>query len=102
MLPDNLHILVVEDNPGDFFLVREYLREFHPHFNIVQAFTLAEARLQVKKVSVDLILLDLSLPDSSGMESIKEMISFAENIPVIVLTGFANKNFGIDTLGLGV
>lgn len=102
MLPDNLHILVVEDNPGDFFLVREYLREYHPHFNIVQAVTLAEARLLVKKVAVDLILLDLSLPDSSGMESIKEMISFAENIPVIVLTGFANKNFGIDTLGLGV
>lgn len=102
MIPENLQILVVEDNPGDFLLVREYLREYHPKFHIIQAPTLQEGRRIIQQQHVDIILLDVSLPDSDGIDSIQEMIRFAEDIPVIVLTGLNNLNFSIDSLQLGV
>lgn len=97
-----MKILVVEDNEGDYFLVHEYLHESFPNIEITHNALLKEAIGSLTNANFDIILLDLSLPDSNGIDSIVDMIKLAKDIPVIVLTGFGNLQFAIDSLKLGV
>jgi PAS domain S-box-containing protein len=98
------HVLVVEDNPGDFALVDDFLSEKFAAPHVVQAETFAEARKYLKSDSqkYDLVLLDLSLPDKTGEDLIAEMTLLCDSIPVIVLTGYSDFSFGIRSLSLGV
>ena len=97
-------ILLVEDNLGDFFLVEEYLQEMISEPYILRTENFRETReiLTEKKQKFDVILLDLTLPDKSGEQLISEMMSIAENIPIIVLTGYADATFAIKSLSMGV
>jgi len=97
-----MKILVVEDNEGDYFLVHEYLHEIFSGLDIKHNSTLQDAVKSLEESSFDIILLDLSLPDSNGMDSIVDMVKLANGIPVIVLTGFGNLQFAMDSLKLGV
>jgi len=101
-LAKDFKLLLVEDNIGDFILVSEYLKMVLPDSKLVHAKTLMAALTAMGKNDFDIILLDLSLPDSNGVDSITEIISLAQGRPVIVLTGFTDKQFGIDSLKLGV
>lgn len=83
----SLNILVIEDNTGDFILVKTYLLELIPAAIIVHNKYFAEAEASLKTTQFDLIFLDLTLPDSEGSDSIKNIIKHAADIPVIVLTG---------------
>ncbi|OOQ56699.1 hybrid sensor histidine kinase/response regulator [Mucilaginibacter pedocola] len=98
------NILVVEDNPGDFLLTEEFLLEQLQFPNIVQAKSSQEAKqlLTAQPLAFDVILLDLSLPDSKGEELINEMMSVSSGTPVIVLTGYTDLTFGVKSLALGV
>lgn len=97
-------ILLVEDNLGDFFLVEEYLQEMisEPYILRTENFRDTKEILTEKKQKFDVILLDLTLPDKSGEQLISEMMSIAENIPIIVLTGYADATFAIKSLSMGV
>ncbi len=98
-----LNILIVEDNPGDYFLIEEYLSEgAFPH-SIFHVKTLVDLKAKLlTNTPFDIILLDLSLPDGDGEILVKEVLTVAQQIPVIVLTGYADKDFGIRSLSLGV
>lgn len=98
----DLKLLLVEDNTGDFILVSEYLKMVLPASKMVHAKTLMAALTAMGKNDFDIILLDLTLPDSNGIDSITEIISLAQGRPVIVLTGFSDLQFGVDSLKLGV
>ena len=106
MLKDNesIKILVIEDNPGDFMLIKDYLEEQIDVIDIVHAskFQEADTILSNSENRFDTILLDLTLPDKTGEDLIKEIISKSNEAPVIVLTGFANVDFGIKSLSLKV
>ncbi|MDO3625789.1 response regulator [Mucilaginibacter sp. BT774] len=97
------HVLVVEDNPGDFALVDDFLMEKFTSPHVTQAETFAEARKYLKSGSqnYDLVLLDLSLPDKAGEDLIAEMTALCGVVPVIVLTGYSDFSFGIRSLSLG-
>lgn len=97
-------ILVVEDNPGDLLLISDYLEEsiFEPSIINAQTFLEATHQLEQDEHQFDVILLDLSLPEISGEELINGIITKSKNIPVIVLTGYADIQFGIKSLALGV
>ncbi|MEX2351814.1 MAG: PAS domain S-box protein [Balneolaceae bacterium] len=97
-----LHILVIEDNPGDFLLVEDYLQEQIPNLQIVQAKRYDKALQVLKEEDFDLVLLDLTLPDHSGAELVGDVMEAANNVPVIVLTGYTDAEFGVKTLSLGV
>lgn len=100
---EKLKILVVEDSEGDFILFEESLREEFLEPVIDRAVTFsAAAKLLKSKSDYDTILLDLTLPDSRGTELVTDILDLAGQIPVIVLTGYLDKNFGIQTLSLGV
>jgi two-component system sensor histidine kinase UhpB len=97
-----MKILVIEDNEGDYFLVHEYLHEIYPNVDIKHNTLLRDAIRSLENDSYDIILLDLSLPDSNGTDSIVDMVKLANGIPVIVLTGFGDLQFAMDSLKLGV
>jgi two-component system sensor histidine kinase UhpB len=102
MIDKELRILAIEDNDGDFILVEEYIKEFLPRASITHSMSIAGAIISLNTHSYDVVLLDLSLPDSKGQETIKKMITLAGSTPVIVLTGLNDKQVGIESLKLGV
>ena len=104
-LQDKLLILVVEDDPGDFGLVRVHLRQAgfghaggpEPRW----AKTLAEGMAAALSGRPDAILLDLSLPDSSGLDTVRAMRAAASDVPIVVLTGNDEHHLALDALEAG-
>ncbi|HEV2354262.1 MAG TPA: response regulator, partial [Puia sp.] len=97
-----LRILVVEDNPGDLFLLQEYLRSSDLDISeVIHAERLKEAREILDSRAVDLIFLDLSLPDSYGLETYTGLQNYAQRVPVILLTGLTDKNIAPQALVMG-
>lgn len=96
-------VLVIEDNSGDFVLIEEYLIESFASAKIVNAKSLKEAKKLIQShQKFDVVLLDLSLPDSSGNKSSEKILSLIDGPPVIVLTGFSSKDVDIQSLSLGI
>jgi PAS domain S-box-containing protein len=100
-----LNILLVEDNPGDIRLLQEILREVSTtEYRITAAMTLAEAIAQllaIDRVAFDLILLDLSLPDSRDMSSFLSLRLQAPHVPIIVLTGLDDETLALSAMQQG-
>lgn len=97
-------LLIVEDNPGDALLIKEYMREYmqDPDLQLAKSFREAGAALGQPGSDYDLILLDLTLPDLRGEELIKEILALSGEVPVVVLTGYGDMTFSIRSLKLGV
>ncbi|SDS78658.1 PAS domain S-box-containing protein [Gillisia sp. Hel1_33_143] len=99
-----LNILVIEDHLGDYILIEDYLNEEHLNISLIRAARFSEAKeLLIHEHNFDVVLLDLSLPDADNNEDlVTSVVALAPKIPVIVLTGFADKDFGVKTLNLGI
>ncbi|HEY0095743.1 MAG TPA: response regulator, partial [Archangium sp.] len=83
-----LRLLLVEDNPGDARLLQEELREVTSvRFEVRHVTRLAEAVAVVGEPGLDVVLLDLSLPDGHGLSNIERMVQAAPMLPLVVLTG---------------
>lgn len=97
-------ILVIEDNPGDYKLIEDYLNEKIASPQIEHAKNFKEARVFLGQIkySFDIIFLDLTLPDKDGQSLIAETVTLCSDCAIIVLTGFADFEFSIKTLSLGV
>lgn len=97
-----LNVLVVEDNPGDARLVELYLREEPSQpFNVIKAVRLSEALAALQAGPVDVVLLDLSLPDSFGVETLAKLRAGAPSVPVVVLTGTSDEALAMEALRQG-
>ena len=97
-----LRILVVEDNPADADLIREILPETGPvSFHVESVARLAEAPRRLQSERIDLVLLDLGLPDSQGLPTLRQFCEAAPNLPVIVLTGTDDNELGVAALQEG-
>lgn len=92
-----LNILLVEDNPGDIRLLQEILREVTTtRCQITPVMTLAAAIATLSSnINFDLILLDLSLPDSQGIDSLRNLHDRVPNLPIVVLTGSDDETLAI-------
>ena len=101
---NSFNILVIEDNAGDFTLINDYLEEQMSIPKITRVINFKEAKsiLTKQETNYDVILLDLSLPDKNGETLIEEIILLSRGCPVIVLTGYADIEFSIKSLSLGV
>jgi serine phosphatase RsbU (regulator of sigma subunit) len=93
-------VLLVEDDEGDAFLVRELLIDSAPDIYLDRVRTLqaAEARLPGE---FDCVLLDLGLPDAQGMEALRLILNAAPTLAVLVLTGLADEIRGIESVSYG-
>jgi DNA-binding NarL/FixJ family response regulator len=95
-------ILLIEDSLGDARLLREMLNgqiSFNTQLTLLESMTAAETHLA--KHTVDIILLDLGLPDAQGLEAIRRTHAAAPGVPVVVLTGLDDKSLAVQALQLG-
>jgi PAS domain S-box-containing protein len=101
-MTNKYRILLVEDNPGDARLIQEYLKK-ESLFNseVVVVDTLNQAQNIINRKQFDLVLLDLGLPDSNGLETASIMISRVPSIPIVVLTGLSDFDRALDAINGG-
>ncbi|HEX2208572.1 MAG TPA: hybrid sensor histidine kinase/response regulator [Longimicrobium sp.] len=98
----HVRILLVEDNPGDARLLRVSLEEAESlRFGLVHAPRLSEALERVREGTFDVVLLDLSLPDARGMETVRRMLQAAPAVPIIVLTGLTDETVAVQAVQAG-
>jgi DNA-binding response OmpR family regulator len=99
---DKLRILVVEDSPGDIFLIKFYLEELDPKlYEIESVSTLEEAHKKLTYDQFDVTLLDLHLPDSEGLVTLTSSVEKFPNQTFIVLTGLSDEKTGFDAVKKG-
>lgn len=96
-----LRIVLIEDNPGDARLIREYLRDFRRPTDVEWVETLAAAAEALSGSNPDVVLADLSLPDSRGVETVLTVIESAPLAAVIVLTGLDDEEVAIRAVQAG-
>ncbi|OEU41805.1 hypothetical protein BGV40_12890 [Methanosarcina sp. Ant1] len=84
----NIKILLIEDNPGDAYLIEEHLGEFaNFSYEFKNVGTLNEVLSILKEQPYDVILLDLGLPDSDGVNTYLSVHNKNPLVPIIILTG---------------
>ncbi len=92
-----IQVLLIEDNPGDARLIREALAEAERNrpatarFNLAVADRLSTGLEALAQGNVDVILLDLSLPDSQGVSTVVSITAHAPTVPIVVMTGLDNE-----------
>jgi diguanylate cyclase (GGDEF)-like protein len=95
-----IRVLLIEDNPGDVRLVREALRG-EPGIELISADRLESGVAQLDKEKVDGILLDLSLPDSQGVDAIFKLREKVREASIVVLSGLDDEETAIKALQAG-
>lgn len=97
-----INVFLVEDNPADARLVAELLKEARGlDIRLEGAETLSAATEAISKKTFDILLLDLSLPDSMGLETFAKVRLQFPQLPVIVFTGLHDEDLGIKALREG-
>jgi len=102
---DNLtvcRVLLVEDDPGDANLVRQMLRvSGETRFSVTWVVTLTEAGQRLRAETFEVVLLDLSLPDSTGLATVQACRQVNSVLPIIVLTGHDDVGFALQAIEAG-
>lgn len=87
-----LQVLLVEDNAEDARLLREMFRKEKPDsFELTHLLRMSDATVHLAKGGVDIVLLDMGLPDGHGLDTVRRTRAVARNLPVIVLTGLDDE-----------
>jgi CheY-like chemotaxis protein len=95
-MSETLRILIVEDNPADADLIREMLPPDGPlHFQVESVVRLSGALARLERKGIDLVLMDLGLPDSQGLPTFHALRKATPDIPVIVLSGNDDQELAI-------
>ena len=98
---ERFDLLLVEDNPGDALLVREMLDKARTTTVVQLAERLDEALSLAGSAQFDAILIDLSLPDSHGLDTLHSMCEAADQVPIVVLTGLDDRDAAIEAVRSG-
>ncbi|MGN6672534.1 MAG: response regulator, partial [Thermomicrobiales bacterium] len=97
-----LHVLLIEDNPGDARLVQVLLSEApSAAIHLEHADRLATGLNRLATISPDAVLLDLTLPDSQGLDTFDRVQAAAPELPVIVLSGLADEQTAVQAVAAG-
>lgn len=98
--PATTRVLLVEDDEGDAFLVRELLLDAAPDIEIERVRTLAEAAVLLPG-RFNCVLLDLGLPDAEGLDALRLVLESAPTLAVLVLTGLVDEFRGMEAVASG-
>lgn len=102
MYPEKITILIIEDNPADARLIKEALGEGNGRaYNLKYADRLSDGLKKISEEDFDLVLVDLSLPDSAGLETITSISEKNKGIPLIILTVTDDLDVAKRALGIG-
>src|SRR5436309_517820 len=99
--PKPIRVLLVEDSPGDARLIELLLAENETPFEVKIAGKLSEALELLKTETFEVILSDLSLPDSERIETFRRIHDAAPLLPIIVLSGLADEALALQTVEEG-
>lgn len=98
-----LRLLLVEDNPDDVQMFVDLISDHvQVPIDLSLAGTLAETLDEIKKAANDIILLDLSLPDSEGANTYHQVSAASPQTPIVILTGLDDDQVALGALGEGV
>ena len=99
---DTIKILLVEDNPGDSLIIREMLKEtVYTQFKLIHSPKLEDGLKNLEENKFDVVILDLNLPDSEGLETFLQILGKHPELPIIILTGLSDEETGIDAVKQG-
>ena len=102
MEKDNIKALVIEDNPDDVRLIKEMFRECGVETIDLQfSGSLADGIRQLASSTFDVVLIDLGLPDSQGLETLRTVRTKHPELPALVLTGYADESTGLEAVRCG-
>ncbi len=103
MLPaDELSVLAIEDNPADAMLLKEYLAMASgTKYGWHHCTSLTEGQNYLRSNAVDVVLLDLSLPDAFELSGVRKITGEFYDVCLIVITGNQNQKLGEDSLSIG-
>ncbi|MCL4294135.1 MAG: response regulator [Anaerolineae bacterium] len=102
MAEESIRILLIEDNPGDARLLRELMAEVEGvRFQLTHVDRLSAGLTRLAEGDMDVILLDLSLPDSQGPDTLTRLQDGAPGVPIVVLTGLEDESLGMALVQAG-
>jgi len=102
MQASHTKVLLIEDNPGDARIIKELLSEARTaFFEIEVAERLSDGLEALSARRFDVVLLDLSLPDSSGLETLTKALPMAQHESIIVLTGLDDEDVAMEAVRKG-
>jgi signal transduction histidine kinase len=99
-----MRILLIEDDPEDALLMRDYLEDAElDAFELVRVERLEQAvvHLGEHNSQVDIALLDLNLPDSRGLDTLRALVGATHDVPVVVVTGLEDEDVALAAVNLG-
>ena len=97
-----IKVLLVEDSPTEAMIIRASLAEAEDvRFDITHTVDLAQTLDELMSHHYHIVVLDLTLPDSSGIETFKTVHAAKPNIPIVILTANTNKNMAVESVQLG-
>lgn len=96
-----MKILLIEDNPGDARLIQEVLKEAGSDFTISVAEKLGLGLEFLLSQEVDVVLLDLGLPDSRGLETLTKVRTKFSHLPIVIMTSSADEALAVQAVHLG-
>jgi len=98
----SLKLLLIEDNAPDALLLRATLEDVAPSATLLTADRLATGlKVLATEEDIDLLLLDLSLPDSRGIDTVRRVCAAAPDLPILVLSGLADETVAIEAVRAG-
>ena len=97
-----MRILLVEDNPGDVRLLLHHLADAGAvQFQVAHTDRLSAGLERLTEAGFDAVLLDLSLPDSQGLNTLVRMHAAANGVPIVVLTSIEDEALGVQLVKAG-
>ncbi len=97
----SLSLLLVEDDRADAVLVEELITDAVTDIQVVWAKSMADAERELVSARPDCVLLDLHLPDASGIDALNRIANLDATVPIVVLTGLNDEYFGASAVAAG-
>jgi phosphoserine phosphatase RsbU/P len=99
---ERVRILLVEDDSDDVYVMRNLLGDrWHGSYDLVNVELLSMAIQRCQEEKFDVILLDLGLPDSNGLETFFSLYAYAEEVPIVVLSGYNDERVAVKAVQSG-
>lgn len=97
-----VRVLLIEDNPVDAQLTQDILAEWaDDRFDLTRVGTLSEGLARLARDRFDAVLLDLSLPDAQGLNTVTQVLATSPGIPIVVLTGYDDQELALQAVQQG-
>lgn len=98
---EHVHVLLVEDDSGDVLLLRENLEDSPLKLEVTNVTRLSDAVARLGDAKFDIIIADLSLPDSKGIETFQKLSERSPQTPIVVLSGSDDEQLALQTVEMG-